>query len=227
MVNLTAAALVFLAIHLVPSSPLRGWAVERLGQRVYMGVFALASLAGIVWLVKAFGAAPALSPLCVTGGLARALTALLMLFAFLLLVAGLTSPNPSLPGGGGALKGEEPWRGVCAVTRHPVMWGIGLWALLHLLNNPDPAAIVFFGALALLSIGGARLQEIRKRKEMGEAWRAFEAKTSFVPLVALARGRARLRLADVAPWRLALGATLWAVMLALHGTLFGVAPLSL
>ena len=225
MLNLAAAAVVFLAIHLIPSSPLRVWASERFGMRVYMGVFALVSLSGFIWLVTAYGAVEAAAPFYIGGPLLRLFTAVAMLFAFVLLVVGATTPNPSAPGGEAALERKEPWRGVYAVTRHPVMWGIGLWALLHLLNRTDPAGLVFFGALALLSIGGAKLQELRKRAELGRAWQDFEAHTSFVPLAAILQGRAALGLADISLWRLAGGVVLWAIVLALHGALFGVTPL--
>jgi uncharacterized membrane protein len=225
MLNLMAAAVMFLVIHLVPSSPLRAWAVERIGAPAYMAVFGVVSLSILIWLVTAFGDAPAFSPLYVTGAPLRLLSAAVMLVAFVLLVVGVTSPNPSMPGGEGALERAEPWRGVFSITRHPVMWGIGLWALVHLLNRPDMPGLIFFGALALLSIGGAKIQENRKRAELGQAWSAFAARTSFVPFVALARGQAQFVLSDFSLWRVIGGVVVWAIVLSQHALLFGVSPL--
>jgi len=225
MLNLMAAAALFLAVHVVPSSPVRAWALEHIGARAYMAAFGVVSLSVFVWLVMAFGAAPASEPLYVTGGLVRLLGAAAMLVAFVLLVAGVASPNPSMPGGERALWGSEPWRGIFAITRHPVMWGIGLWAVVHVLNRPDSAGLIFFGALALLSIGGAKIQEMRKRIEIGQAWEAFAAHTSFIPFAAIIDGRARFSLSDVSPWRLAGGVALWAIMLSQHNAIFGVTPL--
>ena len=121
----------------------------------------------------------------------------------------------------------EPWRGVFALTRHPVMWAIGLWGILHLINRPAPASFVFFGSLSLLAIAGAWLQDLRKRRELGSDWQAFEAQTSFVPLAALITGRARPALGEIGWWRLAVAVALWAAMLQLHGSLIGVPAVSI
>ena len=225
MINLAAAAAFLLAIHTVPSSPLRPWAIDRLGLKLYLGLFAVISAGALVWLIMAFRAAPAVYPLWITSGPARFFTAFVMLAAFILLVAGLTSPNPSAPGGGSNHGKREPWRGINAVTRHPVLWAIGIWGILHLINRPDPVTLLFFGTLTLLALGGARLQERRKRVELGKTWREFEAHTSFVPFVAILQKRAVFSLSDISYWRIAAGVALWAVVLATHGVLFGVSAL--
>ena len=58
MVNLVAAAAVFVLFHLLVSGTrLRDAAVGTLGQGPYMGLYSLASVAGLAWLIFAFGAA--------------------------------------------------------------------------------------------------------------------------------------------------------------------------
>ena len=45
-----------------------------------------------------------------------------------------------LPGRGSrSTRIDEP-RGVFAITRHPMMWGFALWALVHAIVNPTPPA---------------------------------------------------------------------------------------
>lgn len=227
MAELALASFVFLAMHILPAIRAREWVIRKVGDPVYMGLFSLASILGLAWLVAAYKSAPGAELLWVTGAAIRWLTAALMLFAFVLVVAGATTRNPSMLMSEDALKTSEPWAGVFAITRHPLMWGIALWASLHLLNRPDMVSLLFFGTLALLAVGGSRLQENRKRKELGAAWKAFEKQTSFVPFAGIIDGSARLRLADIGGWRLAAATVLWAIMLTLHGRILGVPALPL
>lgn len=225
MAQLAAAALLFLAIHLVPSTPLRAWAHRTLGEKAYMGLFSLVSLAALVWLIMSYNAVGAQVPLWVTGSGWLWTTVALMAFAFVLVVAGVTAPNPSSSPAGDALKKSEPWGGIFAITRHPVMWGTGLWGLLHLSNRPEAASALLFGTIAVLAIAGSKLQEIRKRREFGEAWAPFEAKTSFIPFVALLSGRAQLRFSRMDWVRIAIGLVIWAAVLHFHSAIFGIVPI--
>ena len=225
MTQLIMASLIFLGLHVVPSTPLRGALIDRLGEKAYMGLFSLGSALSLAWMLWAYGAAEPAEPLWVTGELWRWVTAGLMLVAFILMVAGVATPNPLMVMGDAALDREAPWSGIFAITRHPVMWGTGLWALLHLSNKPDAVSAVLFGSLALLAIAGSKLQEIRKARELGEAWTPFAAHTSFWPFAAMLGGRARLRLSELGWWRIGLAVLLWAVLLHFHGVLFGVSPL--
>ena len=60
MLNLCAASLFFLLIHFgVSGTRLRDALVARLGDGPYRGLFSLASLAGLVWLIHAYRHAPA------------------------------------------------------------------------------------------------------------------------------------------------------------------------
>src|SRR4026208_1250861 len=59
MRNLVAAAVFFLAIHFgVSGTSLRARLVRAMGEKAYRGLFSLASLAGLIWLIKAYGDAP-------------------------------------------------------------------------------------------------------------------------------------------------------------------------
>ena len=118
MVMLALAGLVFLAIHIVPATPLRRTAVAAMGEGAYMGVFSVLSLLSIWWwgsLVNdtAYDAAAWSNP-----GWWPWLKAAIMLLAAVLFVGGLSSPNPTLPQGGKLLDRPDVGQGIFAITRH-------------------------------------------------------------------------------------------------------------
>ena len=216
--TLIVATLVFLGIHIVPSTPLRRLAAGAIGESAYVGLFSLCSLAALAWMSVAYGRAPfeGLWP-----GL-RWVPLVLVPPAFVLLACGALSRNPTLPGQAGALKSEEPARGILRITRHPVMWGIMLWAAAHVLAIGSLQAVIFFGGLLLLAAAGTTLQDARKASQLGDDWQRFEATTSNLPFQAVAQGRNRLVWREIGAWRPAAGLAAFVVVLLLHGWLFGV-----
>jgi uncharacterized membrane protein len=192
MSSLVLSALVFVGLHfLLSSTGLRGAVVARIGERTFVVLFSLLSAALIVWMVVAFVQAPRDQVLWVFSG-ARHLALTLMPLALLFLVAGYMSRNPTA-----VLMGPpgEDWRpsGIVTVTRHPIMWAFGLWSLLHILASGDLAGLVFFGAFAVLALGGTLAIDAKKRRTWpaGNAERLF-AGTSNLPFLAILQGRARL-----------------------------------
>jgi uncharacterized membrane protein len=67
---------------------------------------------------------------------------ILMFPAALLVVIGLTTPNPTAFAQEGRV--GQPPQGIVRVTRHPFLTGVGLWALVHRIGNGDVASLVFF-----------------------------------------------------------------------------------
>ena len=218
--HLALAAGAFLLIHVVPSSPLRAALVKALGEGVYTLLFSLASLALITWLVFAYNQAPQ-TPLW--PGL-RFLPAAVMPFAFILLACGVLSPNPTAVAQGKLMANPDPARGIIRITRHPVMWGIMLWAGAHLLARGELKATIFFGSLLLLAAAGTRLQDARKAKVHGENWQRFAALTSNVPFAAIAQGRNRFVWSEIGVVRVVFGLLLYGGVFHLHATLFGPRP---
>jgi uncharacterized membrane protein len=106
------------------------------------------------------------------------------------------------------------------------MWGVGIWAITHMISQATARGILFFGAFAATALIGIWLQEGRKRRAL-PAWSAFETKTSFFPLMAVIESRAKLSLKAIGWWRLLIGVLLWAAFLHFHPWLFGVQPFSL
>lgn len=218
--TLIVATIAFLAIHILPSTPLRALAAKAIGERAYLGLFALASLACLVWMSMAFARAPVevlwpglrLAPLPV------------LPFAFVLLACGLLARNPTVTGQARALRHPEAARGILRITRHPVMWAIMLWAGAHLLALGNLKAVVFFGGLLLLAAAGTTLQDARKAKALGEDWQRFAASTSNVPFAAIAQRRNKLVWKEIGWWRPAVGLALFALLLWFHPWLFGYRP---
>jgi len=76
-----------------------------------------------------------------------------------------------------------------------------------------------------LGIIGGMHQDQRKIRDLGDSYREFVAKTSFMPFAALLSGRARWTRDDM-PWAaIGAGAMLTAAIVALHPTIFGGNPL--
>jgi uncharacterized membrane protein len=220
MTQLVAATALFLATHFVPATPLRGAVVRSVGERAYLGLYTLVALATLGWMIYAYNRAP-VEPLW--PGL-RLLPALVMPFAFILLACGVLSRNPTAVGQEKALKAEEPARGILRVTRHPVQWGILLWAGAHVLARGDLKSTLFFGGLFLLSVLGTILIDARKAGTLGEDWKRYAIATSNLPFVAIAQGRNSFRAGEIGWVNPLIGLVAYVAFLFGHAWLFGARP---
>jgi uncharacterized membrane protein len=220
--QLALATLVFAATHFVPSTPLRVTLVEAIGEKAYLGAYSLVSFLTLGWMTWAYLRAPFIALFQIPG--VKLWPLVVMPFVFILLAAGLMTRNPSAVGQAGGLKAGEPARGILRVTRHPVMWAIALWALVHLVARGDAASAIFFGALAFVALVGTRLIDRRKDETLGEDWKRFAAATSNVPFTAIVEGRNRLALAEIGWKRVAVGLAAFAVLLLAHPYLFRARP---
>jgi uncharacterized membrane protein len=225
---LIAAAAVFLGIHLlVAGTRARDAITGTIGENAYMGLFSLASLGGIVRLVLAYNWAQAggENELVYDLGVGvRHLAPLVVLLAFLLAVPGLLLPNPTSVRQEGAAAREDAVKGVLAITRHPFLWGVTLWAGMHLLVNGDTASVLFFGTFLVLALLGTFSIDAKRRRRLGAAWDGFAARTSNLPFAALVSGRAKLKWREIIDWRLAVAVVLYLALLFGHQTLIGVSP---
>ncbi|MDG2333513.1 MAG: NnrU family protein [Myxococcota bacterium] len=176
--------LAFGASHILLSSVgLRPRLVGVLGEKGFMGVYSLVSLATFVPLVSVYFAhkhegmlfwAPGAGPLLfwlISAGMA---------VAFILLVAGVLTPSPASMGAGG---GESPTeaRGVHLITRHSVFMALGIFGLLHLLVNGYATDIAFFSGFPIFVVIGAVHQDRRKLHPPNSPYRAFYAATPLFP----------------------------------------------
>lgn len=227
MLEFFAALVVFVLMHAVPARPgLRGRLVDALGRRTYLVLYSVLSLALLAWLISAAIRAPEIT----LWDQARwqAILALIAIpLALVLIFAGLIKPNPlsvSL-----SADSHDPARpGLLAVTRHPVLWGFGLWGGAHIVTNGDLVSIILFGALSFFALLGTVTLDRRKARMMGDAeWRRLAADTGNAPFVAILKGDARLTIDRPLLAGIAISAIVSAALLAGgHLWLFGADPLS-
>ncbi|MGR3914592.1 MAG: NnrU family protein [Gammaproteobacteria bacterium] len=135
-----------------------------LGERGYQLAFAVVSLAGLVCMVRGLRLAERVmlwQPPAAAGVVAVAV----MLPAFILLAS---------------VKFDNH---IARITRHPMSWGLLLWAACHLFATGELAALLFFGAFAayllfyLCARGGGR------RGGGKPSWR-LDALAAFIGVIA-------------------------------------------
>jgi uncharacterized membrane protein len=145
MTLLIIGLVVFLGVHSTRVFA-EGWRTQmraKLGENGWKGVYSLLSLAGFVAIVYGYGQArldPTVlwaSPLWV-----KHLASLLTLAAFVLLAGAYV-----------------PGNGIKAKLHHPMVLGVKVWALAHLIANNTLADLLLFGGFlvwAVLSFRAAR-----------------------------------------------------------------------
>jgi len=219
---LVLAAAVFLATHYVSSTPLRSGLTAMLGEKAYLGLYSLESFAAIGWMIWAYVKAP-YERLWV-GDEFKVWVIVLMPISLISIVAGGMTKNPSAVRQEGMLSSMGEPRGILRVTRHPIQWGIALWALLHLVARGDTASVVFFGGFALLAISGSMLIDARKDRVLGVDWQRFASVTSNFPFWAIVQGRNQFRFDEIGWKKVLIGLGAYFVLVFLHPYLFGARP---
>ncbi|SMF78873.1 Uncharacterized membrane protein [Tistlia consotensis] len=224
--QLLAATVLFVGGHfLLSSQALRPGLVARLGETGFRGLYSAVAGVGIVWMCFDYADAPHVQLWALP--LLRWLPLILMPFAAILAVAGLTTRSPTAVGGEHLAGGIEPAPGILRITRHPFLWGVALWAVGHLAANGDLASLVFFGGFLVLALGGMQHIDHRRERALGSDWGPMKLTTSLLPFAALATGRTTMDWRGLGWWRPLLGVALYLALLHLHPLLFGVSPLPL
>ena len=176
--GLFLSAIAFVGTHFLLSHPLRGPLAGAMGERAFQGLYSLVALitfGAMIYFYRVCGREP---PLWDAGEAGWIAGTILMLIGSILFVGSFVG-NPALPGVR-MERGLQP-KGVFAITRHPMMWGFALWAIVHLMVLAMPKALVFDGAIILLALGGAAGQDRKKAGLMGERWHEWTAQTAFIP----------------------------------------------
>ena len=207
---LALATAVFLATHFVPSTPLRPVLVGAMGEWPYRGLYSAIAAATLGWMIWAYAKSP---PEALLWTPLRQVPYAVMPLAFILIVCGYWR-NPTLVGAEKLLQSEDPARGIIRITRHPLMWGVMLWAIAHILARPTLGALIFFGGFFALAGLGTLFIDARK-KNLPEFQR-FAAVTSNLPFVALAQGRNRIRWGEIGWLRPGIGVAVYFGVLSLH-----------
>jgi uncharacterized membrane protein len=195
----TLGTALFVGMHLIPMLPeWRAALVARVGEGPYKGGFALLSLLGLIGAIVAYRYTshamlwPSPPPI-------RAITAILMLMAVF-----------AFAGAKGV-----PW--FKRIVRHPMLWGIGLLGLAHLLSNGDVAGRILFGGLALFGFAWQPLTDRRDAAVDPAAFAETARTTSFWPF---AKWHARSDPVTLRP--VIIGAVVYVLLVLLHPWLFGM-----
>lgn len=189
----------FVGVHLVPMRPeWRRALVGRLGEGGYKTGFAVVALAGLIGAIAAYRYTSHV-PLWPSPPPLRIVTAILMLAAVLLFAGA---------------KGV-PW--FKRIVRHPMLWGIGLLGVAHLLANGESAGVILFGGLAVFGFAWQPLSDRRDATVEPAKWAETRRTTSFWPF---ARWHARSDPVTLRP--LLAGAIVYVALILLHPWLFAV-----
>ncbi len=215
LASLTLATLAFVGTHLTMSHPLRTRLVQQLGDQWFALLYSAVAFVTLGWMILSYRAADDSYFLWVTPDWATPVAAGVMLLACILL-AGSFFRNPAFPNPGARPRAPRAASGVFAITRHPMNIAFILWALVHIaLWGALPNVIVASGILILASVGSIG-QDHKKLNVVGEPWRAWMGRTSFLPFGALLSGRAKWSALGEAWPALLIGLLLWLVVTWLH-----------
>jgi len=226
MNSLIAASATFFLIHaVVAGTAVRFWLVDKIGLKVYVPIFAVGSLAALWWMSSAYGniSGEGLVPLWDSYPWGGALITVFMFPAFLFVVVGLMTNSPTAMEKGKLLEQEDIATGVLRVTRHPFLVGVAIWAATHMIVNPDPSSLVFFGTFLVVVVNGMRNIDRKRLHIHGDAWTKFADQTSSAPFVAIIQGRNSLKFGEFGAVKLLAGVAAYFVFAGLHYWLFSAA----
>jgi uncharacterized membrane protein len=223
LLSLVIAGIAFCGSHtLLSSTRLRGSLRDQIGEQGFLLIYSLTALVTFAWFVVAYSRAPFITVWTPPPWTAYVPISVMPL-ATLFLVAGYSTPNPPAGGREGSARADDPAPGIMRVTRHPVMWAVGLWAVSHLAAIGDLCSIWFFCVMAGLAFGGTVLIDHKKQLALGSHWQRLASVTSNVPFAALVAGRTRLRWRDIGLLRPLAALLLYAVLFLGHPFFTGVA----
>ena len=149
MTLLIAGLIVFLGAHSLRifADDWRGAQIARYGLMTYKGAYSVVSAIGLVLIVLGYGAARTAPVLLWDPPLwTRHLSALLVLFAFVLLAAAYVPANH-----------------IRRAVGHPMVLGVKIWAAGHLIANGTLADLLLFGGFLLWAVFDYRAARRRDR----------------------------------------------------------------
>lgn len=176
----------FVLTHIGMATPgIRDGLVAKLGEKGFQAVYGIVSLVLLVGAIQVYrGLEPQIIWVAPTG--AWHLATLVMLLASILFVGSVTPANKALAG---VPASDRPASGVLRITRHPMMWAFGLWAMVHATLSGSLPTVILAAGIGALALLGAAHQDIKKRRLMGDTWARYERETSYWPLGAQLTGK--------------------------------------
>lgn len=190
MLVLILGLAIFLGVHSIRivADGWRSAMIARIGEKGWKAGYAIASIVGFVLIVRGYGIArESATLLWVSPVGVRHLTGMLTAIAFVLIAASYVPRNR-----------------IKTLVGHPMLAGVMVWAVAHLLMNGTVHAVVLFGAFLVWSLVDFVVSRTRDRRD-GVRYPAGGLSGDAVAIVA--------------------GLVVWAVFAGfLHGWLIGVRP---
>ncbi|WP_299323682.1 NnrU family protein [Parasphingopyxis sp.] len=209
LTQLIVATIAFVGFHFLLSHPLRAPMVARLGETVFMGVYSLIAAASLGWMVWAARSVPPMPAYWIAPPWFFDWGAPILMLISMILLAGSFLGNPAFPDPTAKSRPVRPVTGVFAITRHPMNWAFIVWAVTHIALSGSPVNLVIATGILILTFFGSMGQDRKKERLMGDAWRGWESRTSFMPFGAIIDGRVPLRAAWPGVVPLVFGGLLW------------------
>jgi len=214
--GLSLAVACFVGGHFILSSVnVHKHAAALLGDTGFRALYSLLAILSMVWTVMAYKAAPDIE-LWRAGMVLTHVPVIVMPFACILFVAGLTSRTITMVGGESLAGDPGAISGITTITRHPFLWGVALWAIGHIASNGTAAGLVLFGGMAVLALGGMAHIDHRRRLATGSNWGPVAMTTSAMPFLAAIQGRHPIDWGGIGWARLAGGIVLYFAIPFLH-----------
>lgn len=219
---LLIAAVLFILTHLGMSRiSFRNLLVNILSENGYLAFYSIVAVATLGALIYQYGEVSHQEYLWSPSSITSVIPKLVMPIALIFIVLGMSAKNPT------SIKMESAVDidpvGILRITRHPVQWGILLWALSHLVANGDVASIIFLTSFAVVSGVGTSSIDGKRRLSLDlEKWNHFISVTSNVPFAAIWSGRNQFK-ANELGWLKIVGAlVLFVAMVYFHEYLSAV-----
>ena len=172
MTLLIIGLLLFLGVHSVRivAEDFRSAQIARIGPVAWKGLFAVASLVGFGLVVWGYGIARQ-QPVVLWPSPAwlRHAAALLMLVSFVFLAAAYV-----------------PGNGIKARLQHPMVLGVKVWALAHLLANNTLADLLLFGSFLIWAVFNFRAAKARDRATGAARAAGSGARTAITVVIGIA-----------------------------------------
>src|SRR5215831_12526963 len=141
--------------------------VEQLGERRFLLLYQVITVTAFAWLIAAYRKTQGHIIWTAPPALKLAILPFVLL-AFMLVVAGVTTPNPVIVGSAHLFELERGVvvRGILRVSRNSFFWGVGLWGLAHVVVCGELAGVLMFGTITTLGLIGAPLLDVKRPLSM-------------------------------------------------------------
>lgn len=208
------AIFLFFLTHSIPVRPAnKARIVNRVGGRGFTLGYSALSIAALSFVIIAANRAPIVQ-LWPWAPWQNHVTLLAMAAATVIAALAIARPNPLSFGGRNNHLFDPQSPGIVGWINHPLLVALLLWALGHLVPNGNLAHVILFGIFAGFSVLGMRIIDRRQKRVLGaEEWQRLSTTSR-----------------DIRPslnglFRLAIGGTVYVLLIVLHGPVIGAYPL--